>query len=199
MIWDSLNLNIFNIANLIKEYLRDAIRLSKKASITCPNPKCGKTIEETILLNVLSVNPPKKYEACPYCFTNVEDIEPIKQKEAIEAPEIVEPENTIIEETKESTAGVFDRVRSIIQTRDKKEDIEEPQYEPDAPKKEEKQPKTYEPLKKERPAEKSKEDNKSGCPERFGYLANRPDGEAIPQYCLTCPKMVDCMLSPKEY
>ena len=38
----------------------------------------------------------------------------------------------------------------------------------------------------------------SGCPETFGYLANRQKEKPVPQYCLTCAKMVDCMLSPRD-
>jgi hypothetical protein len=38
----------------------------------------------------------------------------------------------------------------------------------------------------------------TGCPEEFGYLANRPKDAPIPQECLLCPKMVDCMLRAKE-
>jgi hypothetical protein len=41
-------------------------------------------------------------------------------------------------------------------------------------------------------------DGTSGCPHSFGYLANRPKEESIPQVCFVCPKMVDCMLSPRE-
>ncbi|MEJ2127191.1 MAG: hypothetical protein P8X84_06800, partial [Candidatus Bathyarchaeota archaeon] len=53
--------------------MRVAARLPKKSpAVICPNPKCGKEIEESIILNVLSVNPPKQYEACPYCFSELE-------------------------------------------------------------------------------------------------------------------------------
>ena len=44
----------------------------------------------------------------------------------------------------------------------------------------------------------SKQDADSGCLNYFGYLANRPKDESIPQVCFVCPKMVDCMLSPRE-
>jgi len=32
----------------------------------------------------------------------------------------------------------------------------------------------------------------SGCPNYFGYLANRPKNAPIPQECLTCQKMLEC-------
>ena len=43
-----------------------------------------------------------------------------------------------------------------------------------------------------------KENEQSGCPEFFGYLANREKDVPIPSVCYVCPKMVDCMLSPKN-
>ncbi len=46
--------------------------------------------------------------------------------------------------------------------------------------------------------EDKKEDECSGCPDEFGYLANRPPDTPIPSQCLVCPKMVDCMLCPRE-
>jgi DNA-directed RNA polymerase subunit RPC12/RpoP len=33
----------------------------------------------------------------------------------------------------------------------------------------------------------------SGCPHHFGYLKNRPKGTPIPEECLTCKKIVQCL------
>jgi hypothetical protein len=38
----------------------------------------------------------------------------------------------------------------------------------------------------------------SGCPHEFGYLANRPSDTPIPQQCMLCPKIVDCMLKKSK-
>ncbi|MEM1539366.1 MAG: hypothetical protein QXW82_01250 [Candidatus Bathyarchaeia archaeon] len=35
----------------------------------------------------------------------------------------------------------------------------------------------------------------AGCPHYFGYLRERPREEGIPEECLTCEKVVECMLS----
>lgn len=32
-----------------------------------------------------------------------------------------------------------------------------------------------------------------GCPHYFGYLKNRPKGTPIPDECLTCKKIVECL------
>jgi hypothetical protein len=93
------------------------------------------------------------------------------RKEKIEKPEEPQAEPTIKEEEKQVK--------------------EEPEAEPAAKEKEQKEePKT------ETVAKKGSES--SGCPEHFGYLANRPPDTPVPPQCLVCPKMVDCMLSPRE-
>ena len=169
--------------------MRVATRLPKKSpGVICPNPKCGKQIEESIILNVLSVSPPKQYEACPYCFTQLE-----KEKVTESPKKSVQPS---IKDVKESGSGMFGRVRSLIPNRNKTEEIEEIREKPTAPKAKS-QDKKFD--KNEKKNEKSSsKDKQSGCPEYFGYLANRPSDVSIPQACLTCPKMVDCMLSPKQ-
>lgn len=36
----------------------------------------------------------------------------------------------------------------------------------------------------------------SACSRHFGYLANRPKDAPIPQECLVCLKIVNCILKP---
>ena len=38
----------------------------------------------------------------------------------------------------------------------------------------------------------------SACSRHFGYLANRPKNAPIPQECLICSKIVNCMLKPSS-
>lgn len=209
---DSLNLYILNRGNAIKES-RDAARLSEESIvIVCPNPKCRREIEEPILLTIRSVTPPKEYEACPYCFTKLEAEPQMEQEEVPEPP--VAQEEVIEEEDESSRAYAFlQKVKALIpgsdgSQKEKREKSEEPQAEPAAKKDEEKtvkeEPET-EPVAKEEAKEEpkiapsaQKEGESSGCPEHFGYLANRPSDTPIPPQCLVCPKMVDCMLSPRK-
>jgi len=41
---------------------------------------------------------------------------------------------------------------------------------------------------------KMEEKGPTKCPHYFGYLTHRPKDTSIPQECLTCPKIVECML-----
>ena len=82
--------------------------------IVCPNPKCRREIEKPILLTVLSATPPKEYEACPYCFT---DLTPEPQIEKEDAPEPIETEEGLDEEeemelTTDSEVSVLEKVKS---------------------------------------------------------------------------------------
>ena len=192
--------------------------------IVCPNPECRREIEEPILLTILSVTPPKEYKACPYCFANLEPEPQIEQEEVpeptVEQEEVMDEEtasatkseNSVLEKVK-AGPRFWDKVKALIPgsnepQKEKRQKPEEPQVEP-AAKKEEKatkeEPKTESVTKEEEPKEETKpepsakkESDSSGCPEAFGYLANRPPDTPIPTQCLVCPKMVDCMLSPRE-
>ena len=43
-----------------------------------------------------------------------------------------------------------------------------------------------------------KEKKTSSCPQVFGYLGNRPADAPIPQECLVCKRIMDCMLRIEE-
>jgi hypothetical protein len=191
--------------------------------VICSNPKCRKEIEEPILLTVQSVIPPAQYEACPYCFTKLAP-EPPPEQEEIREP-VVEHEEPMENEDESSPSEdkvsgkikgsgprFLQRFKALIPRSDEsqKEKIEKPE----APKAEpaikeeertaeeepEAEPVAKEELKEEPKTETAakKESESSGCPEHFGYLANRPPDTPVPSQCLVCPKMVDCMLSPRE-
>ena len=209
-----------NRGNAIKES-RDAARLSEESIVVvCPNPKCRREIEEPILLTIRSETPPKEYEACPYCFTK---LEPEPQMEQEEVPEPAAEQKEVMAQEDESslpTSSVLEKVKSgprFLQRfkalipgsdKEKREKPVEPQVEPaikEIEKPVEEEPEAEPVFKEEEPEEEpqiepsvQKESESSGCPERFGYLANRPPDTPIPSQCLVCPKMVDCMLSPRE-
>jgi hypothetical protein len=205
---------------LLSEKSRDAPRLTEALVIICPNPKCRKEIKEPIHLIVRSVNPTKQYEACPYCFAK---LEPHVEQEQHNAPELAETEKEVLEQDKESSSNqsvnsvlekvkvsgpkFLDRVKALIpksngSEKEKQEKIEEQKDKPSKKeKKEMEEPETEILFTEEETEEVSKikpyaekENHFSGCPQSFGFLAKRPKDTPIPQQCMLCPKIVDCML-----
>jgi hypothetical protein len=139
----------------------------------------------------------------------------VKQKEGIEEEDKSSlPPTSVLEKVNDYTPGFLQKFKALIPTfngspKEKTEKPEKPKAEPAAKKEEEKKTKEEsetEPIAKEEEPKKEtkpelsdkKEKRSSVCPEHFGYLANRPPDTPIPPQCLVCPKMVDCMLSPKE-
>lgn len=137
--------------------------------------------------------------------------------------EDVLPETNVVKKVKESRGSFLQRVKSLISTDNgsKKEENYAPKVEVEVMSEEvfdenedlyeeeavdenfvtnesdnEKKTETEMEL-KSRESVKS-ENKQSGCPESFGYLANREKDVPIPSVCYVCPKMVDCMLSPKN-
>lgn len=137
---------------------------NKSGVITCPNPKCHKRIEEPILLNNLSTTPAEHYYACPHCF--------IKLDADVENDENITQESTPSPPLHPSLEKVLDVISAQPQKEEEKKKKEEP------------------PVKSQEKEEKGP----SGCPHHFGYLASRAKGAPIPQECLICPKIVECML-----
>lgn len=75
----------------------------------------------------------------------------------------------------------------------------QPQKEEEEKKKEE--PPVKPPEKEEFPVKLSEEEEKgpSRCAGYLGYLATRPENAPIPKECLTCPKVLDCVMKISEY
>jgi hypothetical protein len=136
------------------------MRLPEESVIViCPNPKCGREIEEPILLTNLSVKPTEQYDACPHCFTKLIPETPFEPDEAT-----LSEEDEILETSRKAGSQALKKVEDLILGS----------------------------------SENKEETKETGCPEKFGYLANRPKDAPIPPDCLLCPKMVDCMLKTKE-
>jgi hypothetical protein len=191
---------------LLAEKSRDAPRLTEALVIICPNPKCRKEVKEPIQLTVRSVNPTKQYEACPYCFAK---LEAHVEQEQQNTPELAEAEQEILEQDEESSSNqsvnsvlekvkasgpnFLDRVKALIPKSNGSEKEKQENFEEHKAKPSNKEKKEMEEVPKIKPSAE-KENHFSGCPQSFGFLAKRPKDTPIPQQCMLCPKIVDCML-----
>lgn len=140
----------------------------KSGVIICPNPKCHREIKEPILLNNLSKTPAEQYYACPHCLIKL-DMDAENEKDVIEESAPSPPMHPSLE-----------KVSDVISAKSQK-GVEGREEAPAKPS-------------KEKGKGPEGEETPKGCPHYFGYLAHRPKDASIPQECLTCPKIVECML-----
>lgn len=110
-------------------------------SISCFCEACGRGFENPIRLTNLSATPMQTYNACPFCFSRLD--------ENVVTEEL---DNLKMSTLKDSNTALGKNQKNI---------------------------KSPEPTK---------------CPHYFGYLKKRPKNTPVPEACLTCEKMIQCVL-----
>lgn len=126
---------------------KKAMVKTKIQSSKCSNPKCGRTVDNPIIVQDLGSEGRTTYQACPYCLTEI----------VLEKPLI---------------------------TKDDQKEKKKPKGKSWTEQKEE--------FMKLKPPPQLSEDSDE-CPYHFGYLSERSKGEDIPEKCMTCKKLVQCM------
>ena len=169
---------------------------SKSTSLACPNPQCKKTISKPILLTNLSEKPAESYYACPRCLIKLDlPDEPVKRPETVtpkaEKMPTKEAEEVLEEVEPQETSEVTLEELPEIPLKEIAEEI--PEEGPEKPTEPLEELPEETPAKPTEPSE-PKGEAPPGCPHYLGYLSKRPKDASIPDECLTCRKMVECML-----
>ncbi len=102
-----------------------------------------------------------------------------------ETPEMPEPAPIKISET----ASVKPSEKTSFKTSEK-ESLETPKAVPLEPPEDDSE--IFE-SPEEAPAEATKEPGPPGCPYHLGYLRSRPRDSFVPDVCLSCPRILDCL------
>jgi hypothetical protein len=119
--------------------------MGEKKMFTCQNPSCKKSFALPLKTLNLQKNPTEPYFACPYCLTQIKEIE-----------ETLETGKSPQEKHLEKIRLKLSQVETI---------------------------------------EKTKNDDKSlDCHHYHGFLSERSSKEQIPDECLVCKDIVECML-----
>jgi hypothetical protein len=188
----------FKLQNLSNPWLYvrkgdDEITLtSKSTSLACPNPQCKKTNSKPIILTNLSEKPAESYYACPRCLIKLDlPDEPGKSPETVspkaEKTPTKEAEKVLEEVEPQETSG------ATLEELPEKPVKKIPEETPEKPTESLKELPEETPAKPTEPSE-PKGEAPPGCPHYLGYLSKRPKDASIPDACLTCRKMVKCML-----
>ena len=127
-----------------------------------------------------------------------------KTKET-ETASIVEPEEASDEDDEDDQYDEAEEAEDEeFEEDDETEELDEPEEDDEEEDYEDEESEEDEEGEEEEPGEEPvakvpvKTETKQQCPEEFGYLANREKDVPIPSVCYMCPRMVDCMLSPRN-
>lgn len=168
-VYGRVNINMNKSVASLK--LQGAV-LSAAGGATCGS--CGEPFETPLLAMVFSESEVQEYYACPNCLSKVANI----QEKPVEPEEVEEAEVDAAEES-ETVDDVADAVEDEVV--DEVEGVEEVGGEEVA-----------EPVAAEVAVEGDVE-GPAGCAHYLGYLKKRGKSTPIPEECLTCSKMIDCM------
>jgi len=183
-------------------------RNSAELHFLCPNPNCRKPFSEPFLLTDLSITPPESYPACPHCSINLHNIPFFSSKKkpslkSIKAPPSFEEPKKPIETTQPIKKQPMPEKPTVIR------EVSKPAFPPamsndlkNAALQElklsvrpiaarDEKPSTS--IKPRLPEEKKTHPNSQNCPHFFGYVRSLPKNTPIPDECLGCPWIVQCL------
>ncbi len=155
----------------------------------CPNPKCRKPFAQPVLLADLSRTPPESHPACPHCGLDLNTVPYFKEKKkdfAFRNPQ---------------GAPLFKKPieRSQLSRREAPKpgvvvDMPKPGVVTDLPKVESVSPVPLKFQGDKKPSRKEARD----CPHFFGYVKKLPKNTPIPDDCLGCPWIVECLTTEPD-
>ncbi|UCE15843.1 MAG: hypothetical protein JSV12_08280 [Candidatus Bathyarchaeota archaeon] len=184
----------------------------------CPNPKCEKIFQKPMKLTVLSETPPREHSACPHCGviltallskkkpkltvetslrrekpkTKIEDLLDREKYPKLKRERKIATGNqetkTLTESTEISdTSTVVDTPKPPEESHEYRK-LQHPQAKPLSTEQ-------VEGSEEELPTISSKNipARPQECPHYFGYLKAVPKNSSIPEECLCCPEIMECL------
>jgi len=187
---------------------------SLESHFLCPNPDCRKPFAKPVLLTDLSITPPESYPACPHCSINLYNIPFFSAKkkpsfESIKAPSSFNEPQKTIEKTqpikKEQPTPEKPTVIREVSKRAfppamsnglKKAALQELKLSVRPIAVRDEKPSTS--IKPNLPEEKKTSSSSQKCPHFFGYVRTLPKNDPIPDECLGCLWIVQCLVHAEK-
>jgi len=169
-----------------------------QAYYLCPNQKCKRVFKKPVWLTDLSRTPPESYQACPYCGINIQAIASSSSL-ASPMPDVVRKPSPYLNEVRSQhgrphfgkKAAATDRAESSPEL-PKPEDSQLPKPISEFPSTRKSAPEKPSDLPKKN-VEKGSSESLKKCSHFFGYVRTLPKNTPIPDECLWCPSIVDCL------
>jgi len=187
---------------------------TEQAYYLCPNQKCKRVFKKPVWLTDLSKTPPASYQACPHCGMNVQTTSPsLPANPALDATlrPTVSPAEVRGRQNRppfNKRATVADKVelggelqhqgpQTSEPTRSKSEDSQSPKPILHLPKIRRDKSEESLGVPKKISGKGSAESTKK-CSHFFGYVRTLPKNTPIPDECLWCPSIVDCLTQEQK-
>ena len=181
----------------------------------CPSQKCRRVFKKPVWLTDLSRTPPESYQACPHCGMNVQAASPSSLATA--TSEATSKLSLPLSEVRNTQDGLhFTRREGATAKSERSSELAQPTLQTSGSKS---QPKSegeqvHKPLfqsprirneVQQKPSKSPKESGEDGsvesqrkCSHFFGYVKTLPKNTPIPDECLWCPSIVDCLSHEKR-
>jgi len=134
----------------------------------CPNPKCRKPFAQPVQMADLSKTPPESYPACPNCGLNLNTIEYFREEKKFDFQSLPHVAASVKKPIERTQLSRREAGTSAVEKFKFKGE--------------------------KKPSGKDKRD----CPHFFGYVRNLPKNTPIPDDCLGCPWIVECLTQQAE-
>lgn len=179
-----------------------------QAYYLCPSQKCRKVFRKPVWLTDLSHTPPESYQACPHCGMKVQAMLPSSltmtatgpTKPHVGASDIGSPKPKLRLTASETTSDRPEpsyKSESELQTSDsishqksKSKQTSKPFFHFPKIQKDTQETPAESPKKS---GAKSTFESQRKCSHFFGYVKTLPKNTPIPDECLWCPSIVDCL------
>jgi len=183
-----------------------------QAYYLCPSQKCRRVFKRPVWLTDLSHTPPESFQACPHCGMKVQAMSSsaatMSTSEHTKPPggasEIGKPKarlhfarrETTPNKSESSLESKLDLATNDTVSHQKQEGKQAPKPLFHFPQTQEETQKPPESPK--RPEVKGTVENQRKCSHFFGYVKTLPKNTPIPDECLWCPSIVDCLSHKQE-
>ena len=208
-------LAIYLIVVYKKGWLKNESK-TEQAYYLCPNQKCKRVFKKPVWLTDLSKTPPTSYQACPHCGLNIQTItSPSSLANPVSDTVSRPPPSPVKVRGRRERLHFIKKAPAAIKAESGRE-FRNPNPHSDAPssppKSEDAQlPKPlfqFPKIRKNTPQESSEMPEKSvgkgaqespkKCSHFFGYVRTLPKNTPIPDECLWCPSIVDCLTQEQK-
>jgi len=186
-----------------------------QAYYLCPSQKCRRVFKKPVWLTDLSRTPPESYQACPHCGMNVQAVSSgllatamseAAAKPSIAAGEVRSSQDRLRFTRREVIAAKSEQGSELTkpslqtsgpksQPKSEDEQVHKPLFQSPQIRNEAQQKPLGSP---KRNGEKSSVESQRKCSHFFGYVKTLPKNTPIPDECLWCPSIVDCLSHEKR-